>query len=154
VASPHRLLCHRLGKGAMAIAATCGKGGGRSHPLAAGRQGSLSWPLPERSGDGIAQKAVKFSELNTLLPRQNRSPKKGSPGGAHKGFSEINRGLSGSALFEAKRCFNCGVCNLCDNASSSARLAISRPDSSYEINYDYCKVLLCVRMPRGAISIE
>jgi NADPH-dependent glutamate synthase beta subunit-like oxidoreductase len=152
-------------KGAMAIDATLrGKNAAEAIRLARwGDKGSLSMArYRSGGGDGIAQEVVQFAELNTAyFPRQGRKAQERlSLQERTKGFSEINPGLSkGSALFEAKRCFNCGVCNLCDNCFFFCPdLAISaRPDGQgYEINYDYCKgCCICVEeCPRGAISIE
>ena len=152
-------------KAAMAIDATLrGKNTAEAIRMARwGDKGSLSMArYRSGGGDGIAQEVVKFSELNTAyFPRQERKPKARLPLEERaKGFSEITGGLTkASALFEAKRCFNCGVCNLCDNCFFFCPdLAVSaRPDKQgYEINYDYCKgCCICVEeCPRGAISIE
>lgn len=167
VAQP-RTVSYAIGSGkkaAMAIDATLrGKNAAESIRLARwGGKGSLSMArYRSGGGDGIAQEVVQFSELNTAyFPRQARKPEERlTLEQRTKDFSEIDRGLSRtSALFEAKRCFNCGVCNLCDNCFFFCPdLAISaRPDGQgYEINYDYCKgCCICVEeCPRGAISIE
>jgi NADPH-dependent glutamate synthase beta subunit-like oxidoreductase len=152
-------------KAAMAIDATLrGKDAAEAIRMARqGEKGSLSMFRYRNGGsDGTAQEVVKFSELNTAyFTRQGRRPKeKISAKERAKSFSEITPGLSkASALLEARRCFNCGVCNLCDNCFFFCPdLAISaRPDKQgYEINYDYCKgCCICVEeCPRGAISIE
>jgi Pyruvate/2-oxoacid:ferredoxin oxidoreductase delta subunit len=167
VAQP-RTVSYAIGSGkkaAMAIDATLrGKNAAEAIRLARwGEKGSLSMARYRHGGgDGIAQEVVRFTELNTAyFPRQARKPKERlSMEERTKGFSEIIRGLpQASALFEAKRCFNCGVCNLCDNCFFFCPdLAISaRPDrQGYEINYDYCKgCCICVEeCPRGAISVE
>lgn len=76
-----------------------------------------------------------------------------------KGFDEINIGFSrGTAIEEAQRCFNCGVCNMCDNCFIFCPdLAISKreDDHRYQINYDYCKGCgICAEeCPRNAISM-
>jgi NADPH-dependent glutamate synthase beta subunit-like oxidoreductase len=152
-------------KGAMAIDATLqGKNVSEALRLARwGNKGSLSMARYRSGGaDGRAAGVVPFSELNTAyFKRQSRTPKEKLPGGRRTAdFSEVNFGLSpASALYEAKRCFNCGVCNLCDNCFLYCPdLAISaRPDrQGYQINYEYCKgCLICVEeCPRGAISLE
>ena len=152
-------------KAAMAIDATLrGKNVSEAIHLASwGGKGSLSMArYRSKGGDGVAQEVVKFSNLNTAyFPRQNRKPKdRLTVDQQTRDFSEINHGLSPvTALFEAKRCFNCGVCNLCDNCFLFCPdLAISAwPNrQGYEINYDYCKgCCICVEeCPRGAISIE
>ena len=112
--------------------------------------------------DGSALEVIPFSGLNTAyFKRQARERKDKLPLSRRtSGFSEVNLGLSpASALYEAKRCFNCGVCNLCHNCFIYCPdLAISaRPDKQgYDINYDYCKgCCICVEeCPRGAISVE
>jgi NADPH-dependent glutamate synthase beta subunit-like oxidoreductase len=128
-----------------------------------GEKGSLSMARYKDGGaDGIAQEVVKFSDLNpAYFKRQARKPKeKLSVSRRAKDFSEVNLGLSpASVLDEAKRCFNCGVCNLCHNCFIFCPdLAIAaRPDKlGYEINYEYCKgCCICVEeCPRGAISVE
>ena len=128
-----------------------------------GEKGSLSMARYKSGGsDGMAQEVVPFSELNTAyFKRQGRKPKEKLPAERRTaGFSEVTAGLSpASALYEAKRCFNCGVCNLCDNCFIFCPdLAVSaRPDKQgYHINYDYCKgCCICVEeCPRGAISLE
>jgi len=167
VAQP-RTVSYAIGSGkkaAMAIDATLrGENTAEAIRLARwGGKGSLSMAgYRSGEGDGIARQVVQFPELNTAyFPRQARKPKERlTPEQRKKSFSEIDRGLSSSsALYEAKRCFNCGVCNLCDNCFFFCPdLAISaRPDGQgYEINYDYCKgCCICVEeCPRGAISVE
>ena len=128
-----------------------------------GEKGSLSMARYKKGGaDGIAPEVIPFSDLNTAyFKRQVRKLKEKLPVSQRtSGFSEVNLGLSpASALYEAKRCFNCGVCNLCHNCFIYCPdLAISaRPDKQgYDINYDYCKgCCICVEeCPRGAISVE
>ncbi len=128
-----------------------------------GEKGSLSMARYQNGGaDGIAPEVIPFSGLNTAyFKRQARKLKEKLPVPRRtSGFSEVNLGLSpASALYEAKRCFNCGVCNLCHNCFIYCPdLAISaRPDKQgYDINYDYCKgCCICVEeCPRGAISVE
>jgi len=128
-----------------------------------GEKGSLSLVRYQKGGvDGVAQEVVKFSELNPAYfkPEARKPREKLSGPQRTAGFPEVNPGLSpASALFEAKRCFNCGVCNLCHNCFFFCPdLAVAaRPDNlGYEINYDYCKgCCICVEeCPRGAISVE
>ena len=128
-----------------------------------GEKGSLSMARYKSGGaDGMAQEVVPFAELNTAyFKRQRRKAKEKLDVAQRTGdFSEVAAGLSpASALEEAKRCFNCGVCNLCHNCFTFCPdLAISaRPDKQgYAINYDYCKgCCICVEeCPRGAISVE
>ncbi|MFW6206119.1 MAG: FAD-dependent oxidoreductase, partial [Gemmatimonadota bacterium] len=71
-------------------------------------------------------------------------------------FSEVNLGLDlTEAVEEARRCFNCAVCNDCevclifcpDNA------ILRKPGGGFEVDLDYCKGCgLCAEeCPRGAI---
>jgi NADPH-dependent glutamate synthase beta subunit-like oxidoreductase len=114
------------------------------------------------SGDGLGQKVVMFSDVNpAYFKRQARRAKeKISVPQRSTNFSEVAFGFPpAAALEEAKRCFNCGVCNLCHNCFLFCPdMAISaRPDKEgYEINLDYCKgCCICVEeCPRGAISVE
>jgi len=167
VAQP-RTVSYAIGSGkkaAMAIDATL-RGRDVAEALRAarwGEKGSLAMARYKKGGaDGLAQEVVKFSQLNAAyFKRQARRPKEKLPFSQRStGFSEVNLGLSqASALYEAKRCFNCGVCNLCHNCFIYCPdLAISaRPDKlGYNINYDYCKgCCICVEeCPRGAISVE
>jgi NADPH-dependent glutamate synthase beta subunit-like oxidoreductase len=167
VAQP-RTVSYAIGAGkkaAMAIDATIrGKNVAEGLRLARwGEKGSLSMARYKSGGsDGRAQEVVPFSELNpAYFKRQSRKAKEKLPAAERTSdFSEVTLGLSpAAALYEAKRCFNCGVCNLCDNCFLSCPdLAISaRPDrQGYQINYDYCKgCCICVEeCPRGAISLE
>jgi len=167
VAQP-RTVPYAIGSGkkaAMAIDATLrGKNPAEAVRMARwGEKGSVSMARYRSGGsDGTGGEVVPYSELNTAyFKRQGRKPKDRLPAERRAGdFTEISGGLSpDSALFEAQRCFNCGVCNLCDNCFLFCPdLAISaRPDrQGYEINYDYCKgCCICVEeCPRGAISVE
>jgi Pyruvate/2-oxoacid:ferredoxin oxidoreductase delta subunit len=167
VAQP-RTVSYAIGAGkkaAMAIDATLrGKNVVEALHLARwGEKGSLSMARYQSGGsDGMVQQVASFSDLNTAyFKRQSRKGKEKLPVSQRTGgFSEVALGLPPtSALYEARRCFNCGVCNLCDNCFLYCPdLAISsRPDrQGYQINYDYCKgCCICIEeCPRGAISLE
>jgi 2-oxoacid:acceptor oxidoreductase delta subunit (pyruvate/2-ketoisovalerate family) len=71
-------------------------------------------------------------------------------------FAEVNLGIDfAEAVAEAKRCFNCGVCNDCELCLIFCPdNAIRRnPEGGFEIDLDYCKGCgLCAEeCPRGAI---
>ncbi len=167
VAQP-RTVSYAIGSGkraAMAIdARLCGRDVGQA--LRRARQGGKGGVSMGRykggPSDGRDQKVVAFADLNpAYFTRQSRIVREKAPAADRaKDFREISEGLSRAAAFqEAKRCFNCGVCNLCHNCFLYCPdLAISaRPDGAgYAINYDYCKgCCICVEeCPRGAISIE
>jgi 2-oxoacid:acceptor oxidoreductase delta subunit (pyruvate/2-ketoisovalerate family) len=74
-------------------------------------------------------------------------------------FDEVQGGLSeDNALFEARRCLNCGNCFECDNCygvcPDNAVIKLG-PGKGFEFNYDYCKGCgLCVaECPSGAIDM-
>lgn len=73
-------------------------------------------------------------------------------------FKEVYAGLSKEmAEEEATRCFNCGVCNGCDNCFVYCPdMAVKREKDRYEIDYDYCKGCgICFEeCPRSAILLE
>jgi 2-oxoacid:acceptor oxidoreductase delta subunit (pyruvate/2-ketoisovalerate family) len=71
-------------------------------------------------------------------------------------FGEVNLGLDlEKAVAEARRCFNCGVCNDCELCLILCPdVAITRRDGGgFEVDLDYCKGCgLCAEeCPRGAI---
>jgi NADPH-dependent glutamate synthase beta subunit-like oxidoreductase len=72
-------------------------------------------------------------------------------------FAETNIGLSvDTALAEAGRCFNCGVCNeceLCQIYCGDAAIVRSTNGARFEIRVDYCKGcgVCAAECPRGAI---
>ncbi len=76
-------------------------------------------------------------------------------------FSEIDLKISASmAMKEAGRCFNCGICNQCDNCylfcPEIAVVKVREEETQREINYDYCKGcgLCVVECPRNAMVLE
>ncbi len=74
-------------------------------------------------------------------------------------FAEANLGLStNEALAEARRCFNCGVCNMCELCLVFCPdIAIRRHPGGhgFSLSYKYCKGCgLCVEeCPRGAMTM-
>ncbi len=77
-----------------------------------------------------------------------------------RSFSEIDLRVSGNiAMREAERCFNCGLCNQCDNCRLFCPdLSVLHDQSAQgrHINYDYCKGcgLCVVECPRNAMTLE
>ena len=75
-------------------------------------------------------------------------------------FQEVKLGFTKeTAIDEANRCFNCGVCNMCDNCLVYCPdTAIKRGEDGYRyvIDYDYCKGCgVCVQeCPRFAMTLE
>jgi 2-oxoacid:acceptor oxidoreductase delta subunit (pyruvate/2-ketoisovalerate family) len=75
-------------------------------------------------------------------------------------FAEVYLKVGASlAIREAERCFNCGLCNHCDNCHLFCpEIAVRResnPQGRY-IDYDYCKGcgLCAMECPRNAIKLE
>jgi Pyruvate/2-oxoacid:ferredoxin oxidoreductase delta subunit len=77
-----------------------------------------------------------------------------------RSFAEIDLRVSGNiAMREAERCFNCGLCNQCDNCHLFCPdLSVLHDQSAQgrHINYDYCKGcgLCVVECPRNAMTLE
>jgi len=77
-----------------------------------------------------------------------------------RSFTEIDLRVSGNiAMREAERCFNCGLCNQCDNCHLFCPdLSVIHDQSAQgrHINYDYCKGcgLCVVECPRYAMTLE
>ena len=109
--------------------------------------------------NGAVNEVVGFEDLNlehfTSVPRH--TDRRLSIEDSKRGFAEVNRGLTwGHGLDEARRCFNCGVCNRCELCMIYCPdLAISRraDGTGFDINYDYCKGCgICnAECPRGAM---
>ncbi|MFH0787804.1 MAG: FAD-dependent oxidoreductase [Pseudomonadota bacterium] len=77
-----------------------------------------------------------------------------------RSFAEIDLNISAHlAMGEAKRCFNCGLCNQCDNCRLFCPdLSVIREDTPQgrRIDYDYCKGcgICVVECPRNAMVLE
>jgi NADPH-dependent glutamate synthase beta subunit-like oxidoreductase len=101
-------------------------------------------------------RVAAFDTLNTThfqhVPR-HREPASGT---AVPDFSEVNAGLAAeTAMAEARRCFNCGVCNECELCLIfCADVAISRNEGGgFTVDLDHCKGcgVCAYECPRGAI---
>ena len=58
---------------------------------------------------------------------------------------------------ETRRCFNCGICNACDNCRIFCpEIAVDLQDAQRRINLDYCKGcgICVVECPRTAMALE
>ena len=73
-------------------------------------------------------------------------------------FDEIELTFStNQAMEETRRCFNCGICNACDNCRIFCpEIAVILQGGKRKINLDYCKGCgICVfECPRSAMSLE
>jgi Pyruvate/2-oxoacid:ferredoxin oxidoreductase delta subunit len=101
---------------------------------------------------------VPFSMLN-MAYFEHEPMRHDRHAGAATAVAESNLGLAPEdALAEAKRCFNCGVCNDCDVCRVLCPdVAIKRHGGGpgYSLSYKYCKGCgLCVEeCPRGAMTM-
>ncbi len=114
----------------------------------------LSGERGKRSGQ-----TVSFGEINTdyFSGMQRRQPRILSPEDRAGDFSETEKSFDReTALAEASRCFNCGICNDCDNCRLFCPEVAIFIDGTRCINYDYCKGCgICVEeCPRNAMSLE
>jgi 2-oxoacid:acceptor oxidoreductase delta subunit (pyruvate/2-ketoisovalerate family) len=102
---------------------------------------------------------VEYDQLNTAhFQGAPRTPDRLMPEADRRlSFAETNQGLTPeAALAEARRCFNCGVCNQCELCLIFCPdVAIARRDGGFEIAYEYCKGcgLCAAECPRGAITM-
>jgi NADPH-dependent glutamate synthase beta subunit-like oxidoreductase len=73
-------------------------------------------------------------------------------------FDEIDATFTNNqAMEETRRCFNCGVCNACDNCRIFCpEIAVIFRGSERQINLDFCKGCgICVfECPRNAMDLE
>jgi 2-oxoacid:acceptor oxidoreductase delta subunit (pyruvate/2-ketoisovalerate family) len=110
---------------------------------------------------GPVNETVPYEKLNTehFEHRPLHGDRLAFPGSRWSTFDEVNRGLGPeTALEEARRCFNCGVCNRCEICLIYCPdVAISRREDGlgFEIDYDHCKGCgLCnAECPRGAMEM-
>lgn len=98
-------------------------------------------------------KTAHFTHVPAHVDRLRPAAERGSS------FVEIDTGLApGQALAEAKRCFNCGVCNDCELCLIYCPdVAIKKHSSGhgFSLSYKYCKGCgVCVEeCPRGAMTM-
>ena len=128
-----------------------------------GERGSLSmrrYLRDEKEQPPLSPKTVLLKDLNLdYFEPKKREKTTRLPMGKRQGtFEEVNLGFpEETALAEAKRCFNCGVCNLCDNCYIFCPdVAIRKENGNNVIDYDHCKGCgICVEeCPRDAMVME
>ncbi|GBC60541.1 hypothetical protein DENIS_1498 [Desulfonema ishimotonii] len=114
----------------------------------------LSGSRKNRNPRVVAYNAINadyFSKAGRLAPPR-RSPEE-----RVQSFSEVEGAFDhASALNEAGRCFNCGICNDCDNCRLYCPELAIYLNGSRCINLDYCKGcgICVVECPRDAMSLE
>ncbi len=103
---------------------------------------------------------VQFNEINTdyFQVSDRTEPLSLSPDVSAQSFSETEQTYTlDSVVEESKRCFNCGICNDCDNCRLYCpELAVFPESTARYINLDYCKGcgICVVECPRNAMSLE
>ncbi|NPU86494.1 MAG: FAD-dependent oxidoreductase [Syntrophaceae bacterium] len=104
--------------------------------------------LPEEINTDYFAFEPRITQPRLLVEERSRS------------FAEIDLKISaGLAMREAGRCFNCGICNGCDNCylfCPDVSIARGHEGEDRRINYDYCKGcgLCVVECPRNAMTLE
>lgn len=116
------------------------------------------------NGDRVDRSShvVSYSEINTdyfylsqriTQPRLMREERLAT-------FDEVDLKISASmAIRETERCFNCGICNQCDNCylfCPDLSIVRDKTPQGRHINYDYCKGcgICVVECPRNAMVLE
>jgi len=128
-----------------------------------GQKGTLSmerYSGAEPRFDGA--QVVKFEDLNqAYFEHAGRAPQPRRPvEEVNRSFLEVELGLDEAAVAaESGRCFNCGVCNMCENCWVFCPdiSILHREDAfGYDIDYDHCKGCgICVKeCPRAAMSMQ
>ncbi|AQV00925.1 FAD-dependent oxidoreductase [Desulfococcus multivorans] len=102
---------------------------------------------------------VPYTAINTdyFTPADRAVPPTLSPLERRTAFEEVEGGYSPeTAVREATRCFNCGICNDCDNCRLYCPEVAIYMDGTRCINLDYCKGcgICVVECPRNAMTLE
>jgi len=103
---------------------------------------------------------VSFEHINLdYFPRESRAETKTlSLDDRVRSFDEIKTTLTiDRALKESRRCFNCGICNACDNCRIFCpEIAVTLHAGERQIDLDYCKGcgICVVECPRSAMELQ
>lgn len=105
---------------------------------------------------------VNFNEINLDYFKREKRVKEqiNNQREVLSNFNEVHLGITEKdALFEAERCFSCGICTTCDTCliyCPDVAISKSEDGKSYIVDYEYCKGCgLCVKeCPRNAMSFE
>jgi Pyruvate/2-oxoacid:ferredoxin oxidoreductase delta subunit len=102
---------------------------------------------------------VGFQDINTayFLPADRTEPMVDEAGKRKTTFSDYRSDFTTrSASVEAGRCFNCGICNDCDNCRLFCPETAVSVEDARRIDMDYCKGCgICVmECPRGVMTLE
>ncbi len=133
--------------------------------LRVGEKGSLSmkrYLQEEGERPPLSGKTVLLKDLNLDYFEFKKRPKmpKAKVSRRIGSFEEVNLGFSeDTAVEEAQRCFNCGVCNLCDNCYIFCPDVAVQKGKEGELNiidYEHCKGCgICMEeCPRDVIVME
>ena len=107
-------------------------------------------------------KVVTFNEINLdYFKKEKRvSQNKNNQAEVLSNFNEVHLGISeNDALYEAERCFSCGICTYCDTCliyCPDVAITKATDGKGYIIDYEFCKGCgLCVHeCPRNAMTFE
>ena len=128
-----------------------------------GERGNLSmkrYLQEENQRVPLSSKTVRLKDLNLDYFDYKKRPKMPKAPLAKRlgSFGEVNLGFSEEVAVEAaNRCFNCGICNLCDNCYIFCPdVAIRKEEGRNVVDYDHCKGCgICVEeCPRDAMVME
>jgi 2-oxoacid:acceptor oxidoreductase delta subunit (pyruvate/2-ketoisovalerate family) len=114
----------------------------------------------EKERPPLSPKTVLLKDLNVdyFEPKKRKKTSRLPMGKRQGTFEEVNLAFpEETAAAEAQRCFNCGVCNLCDNCYIFCPdVAIRKENGNNVIDYDHCKGCgICVEeCPRDAMVME
>ncbi len=102
---------------------------------------------------------VLFEEINAdYFSRSDREiPRMLSPDESISSFSETESVFTRDSVEkESQRCFNCGICNDCDNCRLFCGDIAVSSDGERLVNLDYCKGcgICVVECPRSAMTLE